>query len=239
MISTLNNPISIVMTATIIPNAAFTSHRDAILRRDEYLSAIKYYSQFGRVYFLENSEYELDKDQAFFLNNVEIRKFPPSLSYMKGKGYQEFEMLDEWLMSENTPPSRWIKVTGRYIFQNFGNILNECNKEEDYSLIIDQFSKTRLAVTSLFYITTDCYKKHFKGIYKMCDDESGDWVEKIIFKALYNSQDSKFRIFKIEPKLHAISGSMGKLISTNKSKGKLKDWARRVNLVLNNKYILR
>ncbi|MBK6799323.1 MAG: hypothetical protein IPG76_21700 [Acidobacteria bacterium] len=46
-----------------------------------------------------------------------IRKFPLSASREKGKGYQEFEMLDSWIISEFDIPGRWIKITDVIFFE--------------------------------------------------------------------------------------------------------------------------
>ena len=89
---------AIVLTGTIVPNSNFTTYTNPQVRRAEYLAAIHYYSGFAPVYFLENSAYDLASDPEFISSeDVAIRKFPVSKFAERGKGFQEFEMLDAWL----------------------------------------------------------------------------------------------------------------------------------------------
>ena len=113
------NDLAIVLTGTIVPSAPFTVHNDPRIRRREYLEAIRFYSEFAPVYFLENSPYPLGDDAEFNqFPNVRLRQRPLSTKPERGKGYQEFEMIDGWLLNEPQPPRRWVKITGRYLYRN-------------------------------------------------------------------------------------------------------------------------
>ena len=57
--------IPIVLTGTIVPNAIKTVHRNWKVRRNEYLEAITYYKKFSKVYFIENSHYDISHDSEF------------------------------------------------------------------------------------------------------------------------------------------------------------------------------
>ncbi|MDD4946143.1 MAG: hypothetical protein PHQ73_04560 [Gallionella sp.] len=199
------------MTATIIPNAIRTAHVDASQRRAEYLAAIELYSQYAEVYFLENSTYDLASDPAFHQHaNVHIRKFPPSVAHDKGKGYQEFEMLDNWLNAEQCPPSRWIKVTGRHLARNFDKIFAECLTENQHELIIEQTrAPCRVALTELFYITTEYYQRRFQGIYRECDDDAHIFIEHIVRNHIRASD--KFRLFHAMPLMTGVRGTSGEV----------------------------
>ena len=109
----------IVLTGTIIPDAIKTVHRNWKVRRNEYLGAIRYYKKFSKVYFIENSHYDISHDGEFSSNErFQCFKFGASEEFERGKGYQEFQMLDEFVkagLEENS----FIKVTGRYIYKNF------------------------------------------------------------------------------------------------------------------------
>jgi hypothetical protein len=212
----MTSDISILLTGTIIPHSSFVVHSDPNLRRDEYIVAIKYYSQFCPVYFLENSEYDIFADPEFLsCTNVTVRKFPVSTQYSRGKGFQEFEMIDKWFETEKNPPRRIIKITGRYIIKNFQQIFSECcNVEEDICLI-DLYRKPKVAISSLFSITRDNYFRYFKGIYQECDDQKGFWIERILFKKI-TSSNLKTRFFQHEPQVYGISGSLGTILSGRK-----------------------
>lgn len=202
---------AIVMTATIVPNAIQTAHADAMLRRAEYLEAIEFYSQFGEVYFLENSSYDVEADPAFRKHShVHLRKFPPSTALQKGKGYQEFEMLDEWLATEPSPPSRWIKVTGRHLTSNFDKVFAECRNEDQYQLLIEQKRPpSSVALTDLFYVTTAYYRQHFRDIYRECDDAKRVYIEHVVRQHIQHSD--KFKLFREMPLLTGTSGSTGEV----------------------------
>jgi hypothetical protein len=59
------NKFAIVLTGTITPNSIRTTHVDTMMRRQEYLNAVKFYTKFAPVFFLENSCYSLDQDKEF------------------------------------------------------------------------------------------------------------------------------------------------------------------------------
>jgi hypothetical protein len=93
----LKNTLPIVLTATIYPRAIMTVHLTASERRLEYLNAVKYYTKFSHVYLLENSGFNFKDDLDFCsCENVTYIQLEPSNEFNKGKGFQEFEMLDNW-----------------------------------------------------------------------------------------------------------------------------------------------
>jgi hypothetical protein len=116
--NSLSDPhnLSIVLTGTIIPNTTLhTQYVDPEARRQDYLNAIHFYRNFAPVYFLENSSYDLKGDRAFqAIPKVTVHQFNAS-SPARGKGFQEFEMLDQWIAIEPNLPKRWVKITGRYL----------------------------------------------------------------------------------------------------------------------------
>lgn len=204
--------ISIVLTATIIPNAIKTEYQDFMQRRGEYLKAIDYYQQYGTVYFLENSSYDLLSDKEFFkYKNVYIRKFPQSKYINKGKGYQEFEMLDNWLNSEALVPERWIKISGRYLINNFDMIFTECLSENKYGIVIEQRLRPSVALTDIFYVATDFYRRQLLGAYMLSDDAVNVYIEHVVRLKLKYSKEC--RVFHEMPLITGISGSTGQLLA--------------------------
>lgn len=227
----LIDDIAIVLTGTIIPNAPFTAYSDPLKRRREYLEAIRFYGQFAPVYFLENSTYTLSDDAEFNeLANVAIRQRPISAAPGRGKGYQEFEMIDGWLISEPQPPLRWIKITGRYRYRNFARLLADCRSEHKAEMIIDRCARFKYVRSCLFYTTTEFYLKHIAGIYLGCDDEDADsWIEYVLYRRLASLPLSNTRVFSVEPHLTAVSGMTGTLMDTRPGRYLLKQVLRRVN----------
>lgn len=232
------NALPIVLTGTIIPNIPDLGEVDIARRRDEYLKAIDFYATHSEaVYFLENSSFDLATDSRFArYANLHIRKLPMSENPERGKGYQEFQMLDEWITSESPKPSRWIKITGRYIIPNVSRILTDCEKHFDQSLIIDQVPAKSVARSYLFCTTTDFYLNHFKNLYQECDDRTGQWVERVLYRSL-SPQKKSVRFFPTKPDLHSTIGNTGNFYPRNPISNSLKQWLRNLNQLLDKRYL--
>jgi len=232
--------IPIVLTGTIIPNAIKVVHCDWRKRRTEYLDAIKFYKKFSKVYFIENSHYDLLYDSAFSNDErFQCFKFEASKEFERGKGYQEFEMLDEFVKAGLEEDS-FIKVTGRYIYKNFGKILSLIMSEDGkYELVIDTFIRRKVALTTLFYVRRETYLQHFQDRYLEMDDSKGIWAEHVIYRILKNV--GSYACLPRAPILNAISGSTGETIRMNDHGAKLrvKDVQRILFRALNIKQLLR
>ena len=230
--------IGIVLTGTINPNASFIVHSDVNARRKEYLAALEYYKDFAPVYFLENSTYNVLSDSEFnSIKNVFLRKFPVSEHCSCGKGYQEFETISRWVESEVVLPRRFIKITGRYIVLNFKDIFRECSNPRSDHFIIDQFIQTQKALTSLFCIDTNCYKRNLSDVYLGCNDEAGDWIETVLYSKLLAGKVNS-SIFRNEPVFMGIVGSTGIDFRSHYVKHLIKVLLRRINRFFNKKFIL-
>ncbi len=228
-----DNELAIVLTGTIIPNATFTTHADPAVRRREYLAAIDCYRQFAPVYFLENSAYALSDDAEFRDRpGVMIRQQPVSTAREQGKGYQEFELLDRWLLTERNPPQRWIKITGRYLYRNFAQVCDDCRRERSARMIIDRCARSQSARSYLFWVETDFYRERLMGIYRECDDRRGEWIEKVLYRHLSSADAADVRLFSLEPRLSGISGTTSGGLETKPWKYELKRLLRRINYAL-------
>ena len=124
-----NSKQCLIITATIQPNSNFVAKSSAEERRREYLNVLKYYSEMfsGDIIFVENSAYNFKDDTEFNqileLNNVQLIEFPKSLEIDKGKGYQEFEVLDFVVAQIEHKYIEFIKVPGRYLTVNFKKLI--------------------------------------------------------------------------------------------------------------------
>jgi len=234
------NPIPIVLTGTIIPNAIKTVHCDWKKRRSEYLHSISYYKKFSKVYFLENSHYDLSNDNEFSNDErFQYYQFAVSKGYEKGKGYQEFQMLDEFV-KHRLDEDCFLKVTGRYIYDNFDEIYAFIHRNRHKNdLIIDSFFQFKKAITSLFFIKKDIYLLRLQDCYLNMDDSKDLWAEHIVYNALKN-----IRCYTFFPKvflLSGISGSTGYQYRVNEksAKIKIKNLQRKVFSVFGIKQLLR
>lgn len=230
--------LAIVLTGTIVPSAPFTAHNDPQVRRREYLEAINFYRGFAPVYFLENSTYPLEDDAEFRdLSNVRLRKRPLSSQPGRGKGYQEFEMIDGWLRDEPQPPRRWIKITGRYMYRNFAALLADCRRERQAQIIIDQCAISKYARSYLFFVESRFYLEHIAGIYRECDDDAGEWIERVLSRHLANLPKSCARLFSLEPRLTGVSGTTGGSVETRRSRYMVKRVLRKLNYLLDHRQL--
>ncbi len=229
----VQDELSIVLTATIVPNVTGASSMNPESRLAEYRRVLQFCQQFAPVIFLENSRYPLEQHPEFAdSSRLQVRRFPPSASSERGKGYQEFEMLDAWIDFESQPPARWLKITGRYQALNLGTILAECQREQEHVMLIDQLARLRLARTYLFYCTTAFYRERMAGLYRQCDDRNGDWIERVLYRELEKPPCPPVRFFKTQPRLRASAGSTGNPFPTGKFQWLAKQSLRRINRLM-------
>jgi hypothetical protein len=229
--------IPIVLTATVIPNGVPTAAADPQVRLAEYARTLKFYLQFAPVIFLENSGYPLERHPEFCETaRLQVKRFPLSANPKRGKGYQEFEMLDAWLEAEPEPPARWLKISGRYQICNIDSVLDECQADRQTALIIDQLKRLHFARTYLFSVDTDFYRQQLRGLYQQCDDPAGDWIELVLFQKLKNIPTGTVRLFKTQPRLMATDGSSGTAFPSGRSQWFGKQILRSLNRLLDQKY---
>ena len=233
--------IPIILTGTIVPPMAGKVKMAAVnpqIRRSEYLASIAYYRQFAPVYFIENSSYPLLQDPDFAPQpDFFPRQFPISEHPERGKGYQEFEMLDRWLEQEENPPPVWMKISGRYRIQNAAELLAAYSTSTPPPLVIDQSPLKRFARTYLFLATTAYYQKRVRGVYTRCDDTKGKWIERVLFRALREDPDRSFELFRIYPVVEAIQGTTGKRLSKSAFGLALRNKLRAFNLKVDRRYL--
>lgn len=177
--------IPIVLTATVVPNIEKARGPDWKVRRNQYLEAIAFYKEFSKVYFIENSCYDLASDPAFTSDaKCSILKFPVSESPERGKGYQEFEMLDRFVRDRLTEGC-FVKVTGRHIYANFAQLFSFLQADGyKYDVVIDRLVRMRIALTGLFCVDKQVYLRQFQNSYLEMHDQGNVWAEHVIYALL-------------------------------------------------------
>ena len=210
--------IPILLTATIIPNSVYTEYLDINKRKKDYINSINYYKKFSTVYFIENSGYSISDDIDFprDINIIYITIFNNnSGDWERGKGYQEFRMIDEFVntfLKENT----FIKITGRYIFNNFDILYKQIIKSKKINLnivLIDLYEKLGKCNSQIFYISKKNYLKYINGCYLDMNDSEGIWAEHVIYNRI-KGMDSYYRFDRL-PITKVISGSSAKKYRIN------------------------
>ena len=200
----------IVLTGTIIPNAFMGGFLSVEERKKDYLKAIRYYTRFGRVVFIENSDYDFEQDDEFKkISNLEIMQFPKSKYYDKGKGFQEFELIDRFVLASQDKYTSFIKITGRYIVSDFASIYKDC-QETDVPFIIDTSYKDKHALTYMFYSDIEFYKENLMNLYKQCDDHcpTGS-IEDVMYRFLHSEKAPNYRFFLTAYNIIGRAGSNG------------------------------
>jgi hypothetical protein len=238
----INKNTALFVTGTIVPNSTYVAHNDINSRRKEYLDNLRFYvSVFpkGSIYFLENSAYDLARDEEFqelFKNNsITLLKYPVSDKYNLGKGYQEFQMLDQAIEQLAGHYTSFIKVTGRYRVTNILKLTGVTKAE----FIVDCHKKPKVAQTNVFYVTAEFYKKYLKGLYQNADDSKHHFIEKVIYDALADKKLlGKISPFRVNPIVRGISGSYGGTLNRNKYKMMARNFERRIMSLLGIKQFL-
>jgi hypothetical protein len=232
-----DNDIAIILTAAIIVAGSGDAVAEAAVRRQQYLTALRYYTRFAPVYFLENSGYDLLGDAAFTdISGVKLRQIPTQENEGRGKGYREFHSLDTWYDTEKQPPGRIVKITGRYLFANIADLLGECRAVAPDILLFDRNRDDRIAVTSLFSLSWDNYGRYLRGLYREVNDPQGIWIEHVVYRVLAERR-AKCRFFSHEPDIGGVSGSSGREMRTSRSKFLLKQAARSMNRLFDGKFL--
>jgi hypothetical protein len=230
--------IPIVLTATVIPNGIASASTNPEARLREYIAALEFYLPAAPVIFLENSRYPLEQHPEFReTSRLRVRRFQPSANPERGKGYQEFEMIDAWLASEPQPPERWLKITGRYQIQNLHALLNECRQDADSGLIIDQVPRAGMARTYFFCANTGFYRERLAGLYRRCDDRTGAWIERVLFGELKDCPAKEVHFFVTQPRIKARAGSSGAAFPTGRFQWRVKQILRRLNRFVDRRYL--
>ena len=200
--------IPFVLTGTVVPNAIPAVHDNAQQRLDEYMHAIRHYLQFGPVYFLENSSYPI-LDHPFFTTTPGLQtiQYPKSRATLKGKGYQEFEMLDAFVQ-QHLREDAFIKITGRYVYKNIAELTTWMNRQLPHAcIVIDRHRRSRTAIVSLFAASKSFYMETLLGAYCDMDDSLGVWAEHVLYTRIQRVHAGIF--LRPAPALQVVTGSMG------------------------------
>jgi hypothetical protein len=234
---TPDTDIAIVLTAAIIVSGGTDAVAEAAVRREQYLTALRYYAKFAPVYFLENSGYDLLGDTSFTaITGVRLRPVPAEENEGRGKGYREFNSLDTWYDSEKEPLRRIVKITGRYLFANIADLLTECRAAAPDILLFDRNMSDRIAVTSLFSLSWPDYGAYLRGLYRDVNDLQGVWIEHVVYRALAE-RHANCRVFTHEPDICGVSGSSGREMRAGRGKFLLKQGARSLNRLFDKKFL--
>lgn len=174
--------LPLIITGTIVPQSSFVHIKDVDLRREQYLTALRYFCTRDTVFFLENSTYDIEADSAFRMDNLHVVKLRDDESdFNLGKGYQEFRMLDRFL-SMDSAPARFMKISGRRTLKQIDYFQQKY--ADSRVQWFDLWQNDGFADTTLFCCDRDFYNAHLRGLYRQANDATGAIIEKIVYQAL-------------------------------------------------------
>ncbi len=220
----------IVLTGTIEPGTTYVSRRDVQARISDYLSSFEFYLSHTTfpILFAENSTYNLHADPRFekFLADPRftVKRFVPHPDSDRGKGFQEFYMLDQLveLLPEN---ALLVKITGRYIVRNIASMMEALQAP----MHIDLHQKRRVAITGFFSVQVSQYLKHITGLYANANDEQHRYIEHVLYDVLMKEPlKSSTRLLPENPVYEGISGSHGASLARNPYKMMVRSLERRL-----------
>jgi hypothetical protein len=214
----------------------YTDYADPAKRLAEYIYAIDFYCRLfpnDDVFFLENSGYPLESDQLFARLAETIKftclRFPRSDKFTEGKGYQEFQMLDDAVKRLGDRYDSFIKVTGRYIIRNaYAITAFPCE-----GLTVDLNDHYRTASTYLLYFRGGFYRNHIMGRFKQVNDNEGHFIEHVIYQAVNDKTVRKScKLFPSTPLLEGVTGSYGIRMKRNPLRVFIRNMQRRLYRLL-------
>jgi hypothetical protein len=221
----------ICLTGTIAPNTTLVARSDVAARLADYKKCVAFYLAETdlQVYFLENSEYDLSGDEDFqaFLQNpqFELVRFKTHPDTTKGKGFQEFYMLDQFV-ERRLKATYLIKITGRYIVENIASLISEMKAP----LHIDLHRKMKVAITGCFGMSARAYRQYFTGLYTDAHDPEGRYIEHVLYEKIANSElQNDCKLMPQNVKYHGVSGSYGQSLARNKYKMMARGLERKIN----------
>lgn len=208
-----------MITGTVVLNVVPARYDDPAIRRQQYLRVLSFYSETldDPIYFLENSSYDFSRDddfqRLFDERGIKLVRFPVSHEVERGKGFQEFGMIDKAAKSLSRQYYSFIKVSGRYQYLN----IKELTDFRCEGLIIDMSRRFKVAITSIFYTTFAFYQENLADLYLEADDSRGQWIERRLYKRLKSENFRRYvQLFSTSPVLRIPCSSRESKIDTTR-----------------------
>lgn len=203
--------LPLVVTGTIIPQASFVFIQNWQIRRNQYLESLLNMCKETRVFFLENSTYDLENDSDFRHPNLSLVKLQDNESaYELGKGFQEFRMLDAFL-DQDDAPQRFIKLSGRRTLKQLAFF--QRRYAHTGRQWFDLWQNDRFCDTSFFCCDRDFYRQYVKGLYREANDAAGRIIEHVLYDAL--EAQSGIQFHPITPLFSGQHGTSGNPLKDN------------------------
>ncbi|TVR40827.1 MAG: hypothetical protein EA392_03035 [Cryomorphaceae bacterium] len=219
----------LIITATVNPRGPHVAEQDARVRLAAYEKALFHYVSLPvDIIFAENSGFEPADSEMMHAwqktGRVRFLSVEPSLHPERGKGYQEFEMLDEVVESISGNYESFAKVTGRYVVRNAEVLMQSVPA----GIRVDRHRKMKVAITGFFHCRTDFYRQHLLGCYREAHDDEGVFIEHVLYHKLAGLPDFQVELFGQNPDYRGVSGSHGNSMQRHPLKMVLRNAERKL-----------
>lgn len=224
------NKVILIITSCFYPNQVITdfdSKIDSLEKRiNRYIYAIETmdFEIFDNVFFIDNSGYSF-KDFPLLsdiLDQKKIKKVkfsPSAISFSKGKGFQECEMIN-FILEKYKDDTNFLKITGTIPLENLQYLINSFKKRfknKEAKIFSTYISNLERKIDSRFFYTNKKTWKSFSLNYqKFISDKNNFYLEHALYifckmtkvkiilfypkigkKVFYQGNGNKFKTFKI------------------------------------------
>jgi hypothetical protein len=226
----VNRKTCILLTATVNPAGPMVVQSNPQLRLSEYEQVLNFYAETlpQDIVLAENSDFDPAQSrviqQHIRSGRVRFIAAPASTHPEKGKGYQEFEMLDRVVAQLADEYDSFVKITGRYHVTNAAQLIAEWPA----GVRIDRHRKMKVAITGFFHCRIDFYQKHLRGTFREADDEKGVFIEHVLYNKLAQLPGDQVQLFHQNPDYRGVSGSHGNSMQRHPLKMKLRNAERKL-----------
>ena len=134
-----------LLTSTIAPdaNVHLLARTNVSQRLEDYKAAFSFYCDqlkagvFSRLVYVDNSGYDLSEIESIARNKnvlaqVEFIGYKSNIAPNNNRFFLEINLIDYFIKNSSTlrnyPDALVWKITGRYLIENVGNIVNHCNQ---------------------------------------------------------------------------------------------------------------
>ncbi len=224
----MNRNTCILLTATVNPAGPIVAQSNPQQRLSEYEQVLNFYAETlpHDIVLAENSGFDPVQsvviEQHIQSGRVKFIAVPPSENPEKGKGFQEFEMLDNVVEQFGDQYQSFVKITGRYRVLNAAQLLVTPPK----GIRIDRHRKMKVAITGFFHCRADLYRKHLCGIFREADDDRGVFIEHVLYRKLAQLPGDEVQLFHRNPDYRGVSGSHGNSMQRHPLKMKVRNAER-------------
>lgn len=224
------NQTAIILTATVNPIGPIVAQNSPAQRLAEYEESLQFYAERlpHDLIVVENSGFnpETSKVAQALIDSGRLQwmAFAPSSNPEKGKGFQEFEMLDGAVAQLAGKYDSFVKITGRYLVPNAKDLIGRAPK----GIRIDRHRKMKVAITGFFQCRTEFYLQNLSGIYRNADDTKGVFIEHVLYDVLARIPEEQIELFRQNPDYRGVSGSHGNSMQRHPLKMKMRNIERRL-----------